>query len=303
MKKLFALITLTLLLFAPLGAKLRVVTTAGWLSDLVFQIGKDKVTVVLISDPRDDPHQILPLPSYIAATRNADAVVYNGLFLEGAYLPKVVESSRNRKVRPGAPGDIDCSAFVPRILEKAGSVGFVSGDEHPYGNPHYHLNPENIPPVVTGLAKRLGKIDPQNQDFYTANAGEFRGRLEAKIREWQAQSKILHGEKLLEYHKMFEYLIDFTWMKLIGVLEPASGIPPSLQHLGEIIELAKQEKPRVLLTTCYFEDQSVKKVGRMTGVPYFKVPHDVGTLPELKTYIDLMDYIIGNLHKIAGEGR
>ena len=303
MKKLIALIFISLLLFAPLGAKVRVIATAGWIKDLVQQIGKDRVTVTLIADPRDDPHQILPLPSFIAATRNADAVVYNGLFLEGAYLPKVVESSRNRKVRPGALGDIDCSQFVPRILEKAGTIGFVAGDEHPYGNPHYHLNPENIPPVVEGVAERLGKIDSSNRDFYRRNAEEYNTGLTAKIKIWKNLAQPLKNQKMLEYHRMFEYLADFTGLEIIGVLEPASGIPPSLQHISKIIELAKKEKPLVLITTCYFEDQSVKKVSQMSGTPYLKVPHDVGALPELKTYIELMDYIMENLNRIAKGGK
>ena len=62
---------------------LRIVTTVGQITALVEAVGGERVEVTQIVPGADDPHMYVPTPGDVAAFSEADAILYNGLFLEG----------------------------------------------------------------------------------------------------------------------------------------------------------------------------------------------------------------------------
>ncbi len=62
-----------LLAFASFSfAKLEVVVSYPWIESLVKAVGGDKVNVSTLARGTEDPHFIVPKPSYIAMARRAD---------------------------------------------------------------------------------------------------------------------------------------------------------------------------------------------------------------------------------------
>ncbi len=280
------------------GRRFKVVTTANWIAYLVERIGGKRVEIIkVLGSPKDDPHRILPRPSYLVAMRKADLLVYNGLFLESGYLPKLVENSRNPKIGPKALGNIELSAYLSTVLERAvnPSRQLVTADLHPYGNPHYHFDPRRVLEVSQGLYLRLSELDPSCREYYYENYREYRDLLEAKMRQWLRELEGIKGGEFIEYHKMFEYLADFAEFKIIGTVEPVPGLPPTAAHIEKLIRLIKERKPIGLLTTYYYEDASVRRIEELTGLPYVKLPHDIGTLPNISSYEQLMDSVVDSL--------
>ena len=51
-------------------------------------------------------------------------------------------------------------------VEKPTVIDRSLGDIHPGGNPHVHLNPENILIIAAVLGKRMITIDPENAAYY-----------------------------------------------------------------------------------------------------------------------------------------
>src|SRR5687768_10764233 len=63
--------------------KIKVVTTTTMISDLVTEVGGDRVEVHGLMGPGVDPHLYKPTASDIGRLQNAQLIIYNGLMLEG----------------------------------------------------------------------------------------------------------------------------------------------------------------------------------------------------------------------------
>ena len=169
MGKKIALFFIVLLLLTDTAfAKMNAVATLPWIGSLLYEIGKDKLKVKVLVKPTQDPHYVEAKPSMILAVRRADALFYNGLDLEVGYLPVLIESSRNAKIQPGRPGNIDCSRFVD-VIGRPDNVDRSMGDVHPFGNPHYHLSVKNIMKAAQGISAVLSKADPQKSSRRARN--------------------------------------------------------------------------------------------------------------------------------------
>lgn len=281
-----------LCLATPSFARVNVVATLPWIGSLASEVGKDRVTVVTLVKPNQDPHLIEAKPSMILACRMADIIMYNGLDLEIGYLPLLVESSRNPKLQPGRAGNFDCSRYVG-VIEKPPSVDRSMGDVHPLGNPHYHLSPASIGRIVEGMTETLVGLDPENGRFYRTNATAFLHRLQQKEREWTRMAP--KGRTFIAYHKFFEYLARDFGFTIIAYIEEKPGIPPTATHIERLADITKQERPDAILNTGYYERKAPEYLSQKTGVKVLVVPHDVGSTPQAKDWFSLMDQVFGVL--------
>lgn len=273
-------------------AKVQVVTTLGWIGSVAKDIGGDKVEVVSLVKPNQDPHMVEARPSMILAVRKADILMYNGLDLEIGYLPLLIESSRNPKVQPGKPGNYDCSRYIT-VLEKPDTVDRSMGDVHPLGNPHYHFSVRNIGSIAAGMAKTLSKVDPSGTSYFHANLAAFQAKLNESKARW-AKTR-LAGRKYLAYHKFFEYLANERGFSIVGYVEPKPGIPPSAGYVEQLLETMRRDPPDAILITPYSGRKEVEFLSGKTGVRYIVVPHDVGATPAAIDWFSLMDQVFKSL--------
>ena len=292
MRKIVFLFLVSVLFATTAHAKVQVVTTMGWIGSLAREIGKDKVEVVSLIKPSQDPHMIEAKPSMIVAVRKSDILMYNGLDLEIGYLPRLIESSRNPKVQPGNAGNFDCSRYVT-VIEKPETVDRGMGDVHPQGNPHYHYSARNVASIAAGMAKTFSELAPGDAAYFNANLAIFQATLKERQARWSAHQ--LKGKKFLSYHKYFEYLARDFGFSLIGYVEPKPGIPPSAGHIESLIEMARRDRPAGILTTPYHGTKEVAFLSQKTGVRGIVLPHDVGATPAAKDWFTLMDQVLGLL--------
>src|SRR5215207_5702341 len=151
-----------MLVMAPAiaSAQLKVVATTEDLGSLASEIGGDKVSVTSLAKGYQDPHFVDPKPSFILAVNRADLYIAVGRDLEIGWLPPLVTSSRNAKIQPGGRGYLDASLNV-RILEiPTGQITRAMGDVHPFGNPHYWLEPGNGRLMAQAIRNKLTELSP-----------------------------------------------------------------------------------------------------------------------------------------------
>ena len=101
-----------------------------------------------------------PKPSFLVELHRADLVLLNGLQLEVGFLPPLLTQCGNGKIQPGAAGYVDLSTFIKPIEVPVGGVDRSTGDVHPFGNPHYHLDPRNMVAIARGLGSVFASADP-----------------------------------------------------------------------------------------------------------------------------------------------
>ena len=273
-------------------AKLNIVASTPDLGDIVREIGKDKVEVTSIAKPTEDPHFVDAKPGFIVKLNKADMLIEGGLQLEIGWLPPLVLSARNQKILPGNPGYFVVTSMGVNILEVPTEVSRALGDVHPFGNPHFMLDPLNGGIVATHICNRLCEIDAADCTYYKDNLNNFIKRLDLKLSEWQKMLEPFRGTKTVTYHKTFPYFAQRFNLDVVGTLEPKPGIPPSPTHLNTLIPMMKKEGVKLILIEQFRERKIPEFVASQTGAKIVVVPIMVGGLKETTDYIALFDYIV-----------
>src|SRR5450759_988555 len=89
------------------AAKILVVATLTDLADLARNIGGDQVEVQSLATGVEDTHGVPMKPSFVPMMNRADLLLEVGLGCEHAFLPGLVEASKNPRIQPGKPGCVD----------------------------------------------------------------------------------------------------------------------------------------------------------------------------------------------------
>jgi len=286
------MLAILLLLFSISFAQLKVVATYPWVGELVKEVGKDRVSLYVIARGTDDPHFVVPKPSHIAKMRDADLLIVQGASLEVGFLPPLLQQSNNPKIQPGRQGYLDLSEFVD-LIEKPVNISRAMGDVHPEGNPHYQLDPHNIPPLARAIAERLCQLDSPNCAYYRGNLEDFLRRWNARLTEWDKEFAKLKGIKVIQYHKLYDYLLQKYGIVSVGTLEPLPGISPTGKHIEGLISQAQGVK--FILQDVYHEKRTAQFVAQRLNAKVVILPHEVGAVPEAKDLFSLFDEILRRL--------
>src|SRR5437868_10799534 len=109
---LYSITPLLLLLPIVAEAKLNVVATLPDFGSLAREIGGDKIDIVVLAKPTEDPHFVDARPSFVVSLRNADVLIDGGAELELGWLPPLLQNARNPKIEVGKPGRIQASQGI-----------------------------------------------------------------------------------------------------------------------------------------------------------------------------------------------
>lgn len=281
------------------AAQIRVVATTPDLASVAREIGGDKVSVVALAKPTEDPHYVDAKPSHIVTLNRADALIEGGAELELGWLPPLLENSRNSKISAGAPGRIVASDGV-KMLEIPTSFDRSKGDVHSLGNPHFMIDPVTVRIVARNIASHFAQIDPKNAATYNGNLSRFNTKLDAKYAEWQKALAPYRGARIVTYHKDFVYFADRFGLNIVDELEPKPGIAPSPAHLAQVIGKMKAGNAKVILVQPFQNRKTAETVARQTGATVLDTPEQPGAANNTNTYFDMMDNLVGTLAKGLG---
>jgi zinc/manganese transport system substrate-binding protein len=273
------------------AAKIRVVTTLTDLADFAREIGGEHVDVFSLATGVEDTHGVPMKPSFVPVMNRADLMVSVGFGCEHAFLPALLEASKNPRIQYGKPGYVDCSpGIAPLAVPK--STDHSEGDVHPYGNPHYMLDPVLAKTAIQHIYEALVAIAPQYQADFTRNRDAYLAKLDARIAQWQAEAKGLKGVKFISYHEEWEYFAERFGMKVFDTIELKPGIDPTPRHIEQLITGMKAEHVPIVVREPQFPEKVPALIARQTGATLLKLPIMPGGVPHTDTYIEMMDFII-----------
>ena len=273
------------------AAKIRVVTPLTDLADLTRNVGGEHVEVFSLATGIEDTHGVPMKPSFVPIMNRADLVMVAGFGLEHAFLPALLEASKNPRIQYGKPGYVDCSkGIIPIGVPR--STDHSEGDVHPYGNPHYLLSPVLAKTAVQNIYDALVAFAPQYRADFTRNRDAYLATLDAKIAEWKAMAAPLKGVKFISYHEEWEYFAKAFDMEAFGTVELKPGIDPTARHIEELIASMKAEHVPIVVREPQFPEKVPRLIAEQTGATLVKLPIMPGGVPGTGTYIDMMDYII-----------
>lgn len=288
---------LLIVAFARAGAAadpLKIVTTIPDLADMTRQIGGDQVDVTSLATGVEDIHAVPMKPSFAVLLNRADAVVLMGLDAEHAFLPGLLDASRNPKIQHDTDGYIDASIYVTP-LDVPTRIDRSLGDQHPMGNPHINLDPVLGKDMARAIADGLTKLRPDAGATFKANLATFTARLDAAIKRWEVEAAPLKGRKLVSYHPDLLYFAERFGMDPVGTIELRAGVDPTPSHIAELEEQMRRDKVDLVVREMHYPATLAETVAEATGAKLVELPVMAGGLPETKDYIAFIDF---NVHAL-----
>jgi zinc/manganese transport system substrate-binding protein len=299
MKRILVILS-TLACLSPATAraadKMRVVATIPDLADMARQVGGDFVDVTSLATGVEDIHAVPMKPSFAVTLNRADVVLLVGLEAEHAFLPGLLEASRNPKIQRDQPGYVDCSVYVTP-LDVPNRIDRSLGDQHPMGNPHINLDPVLGKAMVRAIADGLARNDPEHASVFKQNAAAYNAKLDAAIAGWEKEAAPLKGKKLVSYHPDLLYFAERFGMVPFGTIELRPGVDPTPSHIADLEEQMRLSHVDVVVREKHYPAGLAETVAQQTGAKLVELPVMVGGVPEAKDYISFIDYNVRTMLK------
>ena len=283
-------------LFCALSAQgnLKVVATLPDFGSLAHEVGGDKIDLVVLAKPTEDPHFVDARPSFVVSLRNADVLIDGGAELELGWLPPLLQNARNPKIEVGKPGRVQASQGI-RLMNVPTNVTRAAGDVHALGNPHFCVDPIIAKAIAQHIAKSFAAVDSPNAAFYDANFKKFEATINAKLQGWGAIMQTYQGLHVAAYHDSWPYFGHRFGVEIDVFLEPKPGIPPSPSHLTDVIQKMKDFHIKAIIVEPYHDRRIAEKVARSTGATVIDFSQFPGGIPNSDSYVALIDQLVKKL--------
>jgi zinc/manganese transport system substrate-binding protein len=275
-------------------AKLNVVATLPDFGSLAREVGGDKVEVMVLAKPTEDPHFVDARPSFVVQLRTADVLIEGGAELEIGWLPPLLQNARNPKIEAGKPGRVIAAEGL-RLMNVPANATRAAGDVHALGNPHFMTDPIIAKAVAQHIAQAFSAIDPANAAVYEANNKKFEATINAKLQEWGAAMLPFKGQNVVAYHDSWVYFAHRFGLNIDVFLEPKPGIPPSPSHLVEVIAQVKARKIKAIIIEPFHDRKIAEKVASATGAKVVDFAQFPGGMAGTDSYVKLMDTLVSRL--------
>ncbi|WP_199198077.1 metal ABC transporter solute-binding protein, Zn/Mn family [Bradyrhizobium sp. MOS002] len=239
-----------LLLASPLHAaeQLKVVASFSILADFVRNVGGDRINLTTLVGADSDVHVYTPAPSDAKRIADAKLVIVNGLGLEG-WLPRLVQSSGSKAQV------VTVSAGIAPL--KLGSAA----------DPHGWQSVPNAKIYVTDIANALAAADPDDAEFFRAQAKAYLEKLETLDREVrEAVVKIpQERRKVISTHDAFGYFAAEYGVQFIAPLGVSTETEPSARDIATIIGQIKAQKIPAVFLENISDDRLIRRIAAETG--------------------------------------
>lgn len=302
-----ALAASAMLAVLPTGAladagKVRVVASVPDLGDMARRLGGDRVQVEVLASGREDLHGVPARPSFIPKLNRADLLLSLGLGAEHSWLPALADEARNPRIREDQAGWIEAgrgiqALDVPAVLSRA------EGEQHPEGNPHLNIGPQNGPAMARNIAEALAAFDTEGAAGYTSRRESYVAELEALATRLRTEGAPLRGVRVISYHADLSHLAAFYGLEVVGTLEPKPGIEPSAGHMAKLAEMARAAGVKLVV---YNQAQPAKLAAKFAdriGARPAQIGNMVGALDGVTTWTALQEHNLRALLSALEGGR
>lgn len=236
----------------PTTGKINVVTTFYPLYEFSQRIGNEKAVVSILVPAGVEPHDWEPRPQDIIRIQSADIFVYNGAGLE-LYVDKILKNTGSRKLIT-----VDSSEGI-ELINEGGAT-----------DPHIWLDPVMAKQQAGAIEKAFIKADPENSDYYRANARALMQDLDDLDAYISNELAPARKKVFISSHSAFGYFARRYGLKQISIAGLSPDIEPSPAKIAEIIRIARENEVKYIffetLVSPKLSDVISKEAGAQTLV-------------------------------------
>ena len=242
--------------------KLNVVTSVAPITNIVQNIGGDKINLVGLVPEGVNSHTFELIPSDTIKINDADLVIIDGLNLE-ANIEKIAENviSKNPSIRLLKLGD-------NTISKKEWVFDFSFPKEKGDPNPHLWLNVEYAIKFANLTRDKLMEMDPTNSQYYIKNSNKYTkllNQLDEGIKK-SIETIPAENRKLLTYHDSWAYFAPRYGMQVIGAIQASDFSDPSPKDIAGLIDQVRSEKIPAIFASEVFPTNIVDQIAKEGNV-------------------------------------
>jgi ABC-type Zn uptake system ZnuABC Zn-binding protein ZnuA len=244
------------------ASPLRIVSTVSPITNIVFNIGGNRMKIHSLIPEGLDSHTFEPKPSNAVFLAEADVVFLNGLHLEEPTL-KLAQAN----LRQGSE-IVELGTLTLAEADWIYDFSFPKQNGDP--NPHLWMNPLLALNYAEIVRDTLSKRDPEGSVFYAKNYELFAQRITILDQAICAAISTVPVEqrKLLTYHDSFAYFAPRYNVTVIGAIQPSDFAEPSAQEVAKLIDQIKAEGVRAVFSSEVFPSKIIEQIGKEAGVQY-----------------------------------
>lgn len=232
-----------------------VVATTTMIADLLREVGGDRVNVLALMGPGVDPHLYKPTAEDSRKLREAKAIFYNGLMLEGR-MSELFDRLRSE----GKP-----VFAVTSTLDGAEVIKADPSQPHP--DPHVWGDASLWAKCVDVVIRGLAEASPGHKAEFEKRGGETRSRYLA-LHEW-ARSKVAvlpaAARILITSHDAFNYFGRAYGFQVVGVQGISTVSEAGLADITKTVDFIKQNRVRAIFVESSVSHAAIERISRDSG--------------------------------------
>jgi manganese/zinc/iron transport system substrate-binding protein len=224
--------------------QVQVTTTVGMITDIVKQVGGERVVVTGLMGPGVDPHLYKPSAGDVQKLENADIIFYGGLELEGRMTDTLVKlSSQGKRTIPVTEG-------IPHNLLREPPEFEGKFD------PHVWFDVTLWQYAVKAVNTELAKLDPDSKGLYQKNADAYLKQLDELHAYVKAQIETIPqaSRVLITAHDAFGYFGQQYGMEVRGLQGTSTATEASAADVQGLAQVIADRKIKAI-----FVESSVPK--------------------------------------------
>ncbi|MBD3398014.1 zinc ABC transporter substrate-binding protein [Candidatus Micrarchaeota archaeon] len=271
----FVTLAVALLLFgcaAPAEGtgKMKVVVTLLPQAEFAEEMVGDKADVIVMVPPGASPHSYEPAPSQLEEVAGASLYfkVGSGVEFERAWMEDIQGVNPNLKI-------IDTSHGIALIEmeehehheheEHEGEEEHEHEEEHVHTglDPHIWNSPKNAKVMVENMYEALAGEDPDNAEYYRANADAYISRLDQLDSSISNTLEGSEDREFIVFHPAWGYFARDYGLEQVAIEE--AGKEPTAQSLQHVVDTAKEHRIKVVFASPQFSTSSAETVASEIG--------------------------------------
>lgn len=270
------------------------------ITDIIRQIGGDRVKVITIITPGTNPHTFEPKPSLVKDISTSKIWFMIGAGLE-FWAEKFINVSNTRIKTVVLSDGISLIRTVEKHDHHSHSESHPTHaqthktsehkEESEFANPHIWLDPEIVKIMVGKIQDALKELDSAYSEQYHQNAQQLIKNLDQLSRDIREAVTKFSIKKYVTFHPAWDYFSRQYGLECVGVIESAPGRNPSPKHIRQLVDQIRQYGIKAVFAEPQFNPKIAEVVAKEAGVQVLLLDPLGG--PDLKdrdTYINLMKY-------------
>jgi manganese/zinc/iron transport system substrate-binding protein len=293
------LIALSALVLAGCGlpdesddGRLRVVTTTTMITDLVREVGGERIHVEGLMGPGVDPHLYKATSADVTKLKRAEVIFYNGLLLEGKMEDLFARMAGTKKIHAIT------EAVPPELLLQPREM------EGEY-DPHIWFDVTLWMDCVEFVADALAEADPDGRDYYGQRAAELKQRY-GGLHQWALDrvAEVPPERRILvTSHDAFNYFGRAYGFQVVGLQGISTAVEAGLADMTKLVDFIRENGIPAIFIESSVAPGTIQRISKDAGVKVggelfsdaMGVPGDIENGYDLGTYEGMIKHNINTI--------